>query len=213
MAVTLRHIWWTKHLNPLCARDFVSPSARGTCLCGENEYCLCGPSLAADTIIELEDSRGDVSHLVFIERRDGRGLAMVGGFVRVGESAEDAAAREALEETGLQVHSLRQWCMFSQPERDPRRHTAAQVFVARARGKPRAADDAKGVRVVRLAELHHAPPKFAFDHGAIVDAYVRSHHTTPGAAGRRNRSLLRTGRMAADEAAHRANLYDSSCIR
>ena len=64
--------------------------------------------------------------------------------VRVGESSEAAAAREALEETGLAVTQLRQWCVFSEPSRDPRRHTAALVFVARARGTPKASDDAKG---------------------------------------------------------------------
>ena len=35
--------------------------------------------------------------------------------------------REALEETGLQLTSLKQWCMFSSPGRDPRGHTAARV--------------------------------------------------------------------------------------
>ena len=61
--------------------------------------------------------------------------------------------REALEETGLRLTSLRQWCMFSDATRDPRGHTAALVFVARASGVPRAADDAKAVRVVPLDQL------------------------------------------------------------
>ena len=117
-----------------------------------------------------------MSSLVFIVRGDGRGLAIVGGFVRVGESAEAAAAREALEETGLVVDSVRQWCLFSAPNRDPRRHTAAQVHIATARGVPRAADDAKGVRAIRIDELKRSTPAFAFDHGAIVDAYLDSHH-------------------------------------
>ena len=73
--------------------------------------------------------------------------------------------------------------MFSRPRRDPRRHTAALVFVARARGVPKARDDAKGVRVVPIAQLQTAPPTFAFDHGDIVGAYVRQHHPPEATGG------------------------------
>ncbi|KAL3933071.1 MAG: hypothetical protein SGPRY_000441 [Prymnesium sp.] len=114
--------------NQICARDFVSTALDGSCLCGEKQYCLCTPSLASDILIEVEASEDDPGGVVFIVRGDGRGLAMVGGFVRVGESAEDAARREALEETGLHVRDLRQFCMFSSPVRDPRRHTSASAF-------------------------------------------------------------------------------------
>ena len=74
-------------LNSLCTRDFVEPAASGSCLCGEKEFCLCTPSLAAD-VIELEDSVGTVRHVEssLNARTVGRGLAMVGGFVKVGES-------------------------------------------------------------------------------------------------------------------------------
>jgi|MDTA01.2.fsa_nt_gb 8-oxo-dGTP diphosphatase len=175
-AAVLTYIHFGQRPNPICARDFVDPKLQGSCFSGADGYSMCTPSLAADVIIELLDDRGDVSSLVFIVRGDGRGLAIVGGFVRVGESAEAAAAREALEETGLVVDSVRQWCLFSAPNRDPRRHTAAQVHIATARGVPRAADDAKGVRAIRIDELKRSTPAFAFDHGAIVDAYLDSHH-------------------------------------
>lgn len=162
-------------INALCLRDFVEPAADGSCLCGKNEYCLCTPSLAADVIIELDDGG-----VVFIERKDGRGLAMVGGFVKVGESAEAAAVREALEETGLEIRELRQFCVFSAPHRDPRRHTAALVYHARSSGKPKASDDAKAVRIVPLRQLVAKPPRFAFDHGEIVGAYVHARRRAGG---------------------------------
>lgn len=52
---------WKLHTNQakasaVRARDFAS-SAAGSCLCGENEFCLCTPSLASDIIIELEGVR------------------------------------------------------------------------------------------------------------------------------------------------------------
>ena len=163
-------------LNPLCIRDFVNPAAKGSCMCNDYSFCLCTPSLASDVIIELEDEHGRVENVVFIERRDGRGLALVGGFVKVGEASEAAAAREVLEETGLPIRHLRQWCMFSQPARDPRRHTAALVYIARARGTPKAGDDAKGVRIISLHELRTNFQRFAFDHGEIISAYMRANH-------------------------------------
>ena len=195
-------------LNPLCERDFVEPTQSGTCLCGEKRFCLCTPSLASDIIIELEGADGVATHVVFIERKDGRGLAIVGGFVKVGESAETAAAREALEETGLAVTGLRQWCMFSRPRRDPRRHTAALVFVARARGVPKSGDDAKGIRTVPIAELQRSPPKFAFDHGDIVRAYVARHHPLAPEPRRRRMLIKAAARTAAADDDAR---YDGAC--
>lgn len=194
-------------INSLCTRDFVSPTAQGTCLCGEKQYCLCTPSLAADILIELEDKNGQVQSVVFVERKDGRGLAMVGGFVRVGEAAEDAAVREALEETGLNIFHVRQWCMFSRPQRDPRRHTAALVYIARAQGVPKAHDDAKGIRTVPISELQHAQPVFAFDHGDIVGAYIRSFH----AAGPEERAG--SNRSRRKDRSWDNRYYDSHCSR
>mmetsp|Transcript_40676 Transcript_40676/g.67550 ORF Transcript_40676/g.67550 Transcript_40676/m.67550 type:complete len:134 (+) Transcript_40676:38-439(+) len=128
-------------------------------------------------------------------RGDGRGLAMIGGFLRVGESAEDGVAREVLEETGLTVVSKEQFCLFSDPTRDPRRHTAALVFVARAspNATPRAADDAKSIRIFSIRDLQRQQPSFAFDHGRIVQEYLDVFH----GAKRRWRPLHSHGKQAA----------------
>ncbi len=61
--------------------------------------------------------------------------------------------------------SLReQFFAYSDPRRDPRGPTCSVVFLARAAGPPRAADDAKNVRVHRLDAL----PALAFDHAQIL---------------------------------------------
>jgi len=175
-------------LSAICERDFVDPAAVGSCLCGKGEFCLCTPSLAVDALVELAPARGiedpDTIRVAFIVRGDGRGLALIGGFLLVGEAAEAGVRREVLEETGLSLDSLEQFCLFSAPDRDPRRHTAALVFVGRSSGEPRAADDARAIRTYSIRELREARPIFAFDHGSIVDAYLERFHPLPGQAQR-----------------------------
>jgi ADP-ribose pyrophosphatase YjhB (NUDIX family) len=64
-----------------------------------------------------------------VQRRDTGQYATVGGFVEVGECAEDAAKRELLEETDLTMESLSLFGFCSDPSRDRRRHTTSVVYV------------------------------------------------------------------------------------
>jgi len=123
-----------------------------------------GPALTVDVIIEVESGG-----IVLIERRNPPpGWALPGGFVDYGESVEDAARREAREETGLEVELVRQFHTYSAPRRDPRSHTVAVVFVGKAAGAPVAASDAANAGVFRADEL---PEPLAFDHGNILADY------------------------------------------
>jgi len=117
------------------------------------------PKITVDIIVELE-GKG----IVLIERKNPpHGWAMPGGFVDDGESLEQAAVREAKEETSLDVKLVRQFHTYSEPLRDPRHHTISTVFIAKASGVPIAADDAKGVGVYTQVTL----PKLVFDHVTI----------------------------------------------
>jgi 8-oxo-dGTP diphosphatase len=90
--------------------------------------------------------------------------------VDYGETLEDAARREAREETSLEVRLLGQLHTYSDPQRDPRQHNISTVFVASASGAPRAADDARSLRIFRPEAL---PEELAFDHGRILADYLQ----------------------------------------
>ena len=125
------------------------------------------PLLTVDTIIEITNKL--YRPIVLIERRyPPYGWALPGGFVDVGESLEQAAIREAKEETCLDISLKTLLGCYSDPSRDNRGHTASAVYIAESDGIPKAADDAKNLALFTLDEL---PEQLAFDHNQILDDY------------------------------------------
>ncbi len=122
------------------------------------------PTPTVDIIIEME-----AGGVVLIERANPpQGWALPGGYVDYGESLEQAAVREAKEETSLEVRLLGQFHTYSDPARDTRQHNISTVFVAQASGAPKAASDAKALGVFSKDNL---PEPLAFDHAAILEDY------------------------------------------
>jgi 8-oxo-dGTP diphosphatase len=125
------------------------------------------PTPTVDLLIELDGRPGTI---VLIERRNQpQGWALPGGFVDTGEFLADAAAREAKEETGLDVEITALFHCYSDPARDARQHTVSTVFQARAAGEPAGGDDASQARVFALDAL---PSPIVFDHALIIADYV-----------------------------------------
>jgi 8-oxo-dGTP diphosphatase len=128
------------------------------------------PKLTVDVIIEIGDQR----EVILIRRKNPpHGWALPGGFVDEGETVEEAARREALEETSLHVELERQFHVYSDPRRDPRWHTVSVVFIGRAKGEPQGADDAREARAFPRDAL---PEPLAFDHGQILEDYLRGRY-------------------------------------
>ena len=123
------------------------------------------PRPTVDVIIEMQGG------IVLIERgHPPPGWALPGGHVDTGEFVSDAARREALEETGLEVELLELFGVYSDPKRDPRYHTISTVFIGRATGTPKGGDDAARAEIFTRGKL---PAPIAFDHGTILDDYYR----------------------------------------
>ncbi len=124
------------------------------------------PLLAVDVIVRHE------RRIVLVKRKNPpSGWAIPGGFVETGETVEQAARRELREETSLELRSLRQWRIFSRPDRDPRQHVVSVCFKAQGQGTMQANSDAASVRTFSYYE---PLPELAFDHQQILKEYIRS---------------------------------------
>jgi 8-oxo-dGTP diphosphatase len=132
------------------------------------------PTPTVDIIIE-EDSR-----ILLIKRKNEPykdHLALPGGFVNEGEKVEDAAKREAQEETSLDVDLVDILGVYSEPKRDPRGHNMSTVFIGRCPPdsvneiRPIAKDDATEIEWINIEEV--GDKKLGFDHKHILLDYKR----------------------------------------
>ncbi len=133
------------------------------------------PSVTAD--IALFTVRERALQVLLIRRKDwpfAGQWAMPGGFVRPGESLEDAARRELSEETGVREVLLEQLRAFGDPGRDPRTWVITVAYTALVASDAltlRAGTDAAEAAWFAVQSL---PQPLAFDHSEILAHAVAS---------------------------------------
>jgi 8-oxo-dGTP diphosphatase len=99
-------------------------------------------------------------------------LAIPGGFLEYGETVEHSAVREAKEETGLNVKLIEILGVYSDPKRDPRKHTMSTAFIAKPLStKLKASTDAKEAKWYSLNEIKSK--KLSFDHAQVIKDYMK----------------------------------------
>lgn len=128
------------------------------------------PIPTIDIIIEIKRKNGQEGIILIKRKNPPHGWALPGGFVDIGESLEEAAVREAKEETSLDIKLKSQFHTYSDPKRDPRKHTISTVYVAAAQGRPIAQDDAQDIGIFTEEEINFP---LAFDHQKILADYFK----------------------------------------
>lgn len=151
---------------------FINPGLKkGSCWCSADEYCMCTPSMAIDTILTSGED-----HVWLVKRKDQGKYATMGGFVEVGETSEDAVRRELMEEMNIRLSEeegdVRLFGVYDDPRRDARRHSVSVVYVVDIPldVTPKAGDDAAQVLRVPLDEVKELA--FFADHKRILLDYM-----------------------------------------
>ncbi len=130
------------------------------------------PILTTTAIIEIYQA-GEFQGLVLIERGKAPwGKALPGGKVEYGETVEAAVRREMLEEVGLELYDLKQFHVYSDPNRDFRHHSVEVTHTAKAYELPKAGDDAADAWIVKIEDIPW--DTLAFDHKEILQDYLRA---------------------------------------
>lgn len=144
---------------------------RKTIAMSEGKYCYKypHPSVTTDSVVFGFD--GKALHILLIERgiEPYKGSwALPGGFLKMDETVEQGAARELMEETGVEKIYLEQFRVYSAVNRDPRERVITVAFYALVRKSDYrliAGDDAARASWFGIDEL----PPLAFDHRQIIN--------------------------------------------
>lgn len=117
--------------------------------------------------------------IALIERgKAPKGTAMFGGHIEAKEGPDAAFRRELKEELNIsEISSLTLIGVHGNYGRDPRQHSVEITYSCTTSQIPLAGSDAKSVKLYDIKEVQNKisgePQSFAFDHGQILQKYLR----------------------------------------
>lgn len=131
------------------------------------------PNITADTIIP--DERGNILLIKRGKPPFKDFWAIPGGFLDVGkETLQQAAIREAQEETNLRVQPLTLLGVYSHPQRDIRGHTITAAYIMQPISKAESAKAGDDAADYTWISPHQAlKEQLAFDHRQIIEHYIQ----------------------------------------
>ena len=121
------------------------------------------PALATDCVIF-----DPIGRVLLIRRKHPPCVgshALPGGFVKVGETVEEACRREVREETNIELHELTLVGVYSDVNRDPRGHIVSVAYATQLTNValPRAGSDTTNAEWLETREV-----TLGFDHARIL---------------------------------------------
>ena len=161
---------WIEH--PDHQQDFAHDDTKG----GFWHY---GPNHTADCVILNNEA---IPQIALVTRRDNGLLALPGGFVDTGETALEAAVREAYEEVGVRLSPANSTQIYDGPVADPRAsrrawpHTTAFRFVVE-QCQLQAGDDAAAAQWYDISTL--SAPEMHGSHFHLAILAISQYTTTP----------------------------------
>ena len=134
------------------------------------------PLIIAGAAVLIFDQR---NRLLLQHRKDNHQWGLIGGSMEIGESLEQTARREVLEETGLELDELGWFGVFSgqdliyeYPNRDVVVNVVAVYIARRFRGEMKADQDE--LYEVRFFDLDKLPEALSSPDKPILDQYLRN---------------------------------------
>lgn len=127
------------------------------------------PLLTVAVIIEIFEQEVFKGIVLIKQKNTSWGKALPGGKVEYGETVEEAAYREMRDELHLELHDLKQFHVYSHPNRD----TIEVTQLAKAYHPPTAGDGIAKVSVIKIEEIPWSD--LASDHAKILMDYLAYH--------------------------------------